>query len=126
MARCPIRSLAADHFRLDGSCLCGPRISPQRLATAMVEHELYWWHAAIITELERIAECAGPQHGRAAHNTAGIAGNLRGFLASDTDKYCDDLIRAGLLRDVEPLWDTTVPLRFVEVVPDAATPKETP
>ena len=60
----------------------------------------WWWHGAIMDEMERLAALDYP-----VYSCAGIAGNLRGFNAMDTEKYLRQMISAGVVAETEPAWD---------------------
>jgi len=60
----------------------------------------WWWHRAIMDEMVRLAELDCP-----VFSCAGIAGNLRGFNAMDTEKYLRDMIRAGVVSEAPAAWD---------------------
>ena len=69
-----------------------------RMISAGVEP--YWWHRAILAELENLAA-----HGVPTMNAHGIAGNLRGFYVGDTEKYLRQMIAAGVVSASPAAWD---------------------
>ena len=62
--------------------------------------EPYWWHAAILDEMEMLAE-----HDVPTMNAHGIASNLRGFYVGDTEKYLRQMIAAGVVSEAPAAWD---------------------
>lgn len=60
----------------------------------------YWWHDAILEELQRARTL-----GQDGYPVAGIAGNLRGFTRSDTRRYVLQLIEWGELEECDPSWE---------------------
>jgi hypothetical protein len=81
--------------------------------------ELFWWHRAICGELDRIGGCVGPDgQARPVYPVPGIAGNLRGFLAHDAERYARELIAAGVLVETAPRWAPDAGMLWVGVPGD--------
>lgn len=60
---------------------------------------LWHWHISLYREIERLASIGEP-----VYNVPGIAGNLKAR-SGDVNRWANDLVRAGLVRDAEPAWD---------------------
>jgi hypothetical protein len=80
---------------------------PYRDPAVFRASERMWWHHAIAKELRRLRDGSFTRFpgGLPAYPVAGIAGNIRGFNAIDTARYCRQMITWGELVKAEPLWD---------------------
>ena len=60
---------------------------------------IWHWHISLYRELERLRDVGEP-----VYNIPGIAANLKAP-SMDVNRWANDLVRAGLVREAEPAWD---------------------
>lgn len=72
------------------------------MSTVLTATPLYWYHTAIVRELQRLhRDCRID-----AYSADGIASNCR-FAKADAYRYLSELESAGIVKRAEARWDYT-------------------